>query len=157
MAVFTATFNAVAITAAQDLFEIVASSTRRIVIHEMAIGQYTDFGDAAAEILSVLIMRGHTTTGSGGSAVTPANVRSNSGAESCTATVAKNNTTVATGGSPETLRAEAWNVQAPYIHSPGADERIELDAGERLVFRITAPADSITTNATVTFEEFPIP
>ena len=48
MTVFTASFSAVAITAAQDLFEIVAPSNSRVRLLEIDIGQYTDFGDAQA-------------------------------------------------------------------------------------------------------------
>jgi hypothetical protein len=40
----------------------------------LRLGQYSDAGDASAEMLSVLVMRGHTTSGSGGSSATPANV-----------------------------------------------------------------------------------
>jgi multidrug resistance efflux pump len=68
MAVYTATFNAVAVTAAQDLFSIVAPSDGRVVIRELRIGQYSDFGDAQAEILPILLIRGYTVAGSVGSA-----------------------------------------------------------------------------------------
>ncbi len=49
MTVFSAAFSAVAISAAQDLFEIVAPSDSRIRLLEIDIGQYSDFGDAAEE------------------------------------------------------------------------------------------------------------
>src|SRR3990167_9808586 len=52
--IFTATVNAVVVSAAQDVFEIVAPQGKRVKIREIVLGQYTDFGDAAAEILSVL-------------------------------------------------------------------------------------------------------
>ncbi len=44
MTVFSASFSAVAISAAQDLFEIVAPSDSRIRLLEIDIGQYSDFG-----------------------------------------------------------------------------------------------------------------
>src|SRR3990167_2451126 len=73
--IFTATFSAVAISAAQDAFEIVASQGSLVKIRAVTLGQYSDFGDPAttAEILSVLIVRGYTTAGTGGSTVTPTN------------------------------------------------------------------------------------
>ena len=60
MTVFSAAFSAVAISAAQDLFEIVAPSDSRVRLLEIDIGQYSDFADAQAEILSIAIHRGHT-------------------------------------------------------------------------------------------------
>ena len=144
---FTATFSAVAVSAAQDLFEITAPATHRVAITELRLGQYTDFGDAASEILSLLIIRNYTTTGSGGAAVTPvALVPSEATAAS---TVARNNTTGATDGTPLILLADAWNVQTPYRW----EGRIIIPASTRLVVRITAPADAITTNGTLVFEE----
>ena len=152
MTVFAATFAAVAVTAAQDAFEIVAPADSRVRIREVRLAQYSDFGDAQAEILSVRIMRGHGTAGSGGAAVTPGNLES--WGRAAGATVAANNTTVATGGSPVTLVADGWNVAAGWWWYPADDsERISLEPGERLVVRITAPADSLTVNGTVVFEE----
>ena len=65
MSIFSASFSAVAVSAAQDVFELVAPSTSRVAIRSISLGQYSDAGDAAAELLSVLIMRGHTTSGPG--------------------------------------------------------------------------------------------
>lgn len=70
-AVFSATFSAVAVSAAQDLFEIVAPNTSRVAIRSISLGQYSDAGDAQAEMLSVPLIRGYTT--SGGTSVTPIN------------------------------------------------------------------------------------
>ena len=81
MTVFSAAFSAVAISVAQDLFEIVAPSDSRVRLLEIDIGQYSDIGGATAdlaaaeqEIISLTIHRGHTVSGSGGSTVTPVNV-----------------------------------------------------------------------------------
>jgi hypothetical protein len=148
---FAATLVAVAVTAAQDVFEIVAPSDKMLTIREVLLGQYTDAGDTAAEILSVTIIRGFTVAGTGGASVTPASLRGGGGTS--TATVLRNNTTVANTGTTATLRSEAWNIQAPYIYSPEEEERIIMAPGERLVVRITAPADSITLNGTLVYEE----
>ena len=75
MSIFSATFSAVAVSVAQDVFELVAPSNSRVAIHSVSLGQYSDAGDASAELLSVTILRGHTTSGSGGSSVTPSNPR----------------------------------------------------------------------------------
>lgn len=153
MAIYAATFSGVAISAAQDVFEIVAPSNSRVRIAEIAIGQYSDAGDAVAEILSVQVIRGYTTTGSGGASVTPVNLSGHSGAASATSTVARNNTGVASGGSPATIRSDTWNIQTPWIYVPARVEQFILDAGQRLVVRVTAPADELTVNGTILFEE----
>lgn len=159
MAIYTATFAAIGVAAAQDLFEIVAPSNSRVKINSIEIGQYTDFGDAAAEILSMQLIRGFTTTGSGGAAVTPANISGITGSPSAGSTVARNNTTVAQDGTGLILLANSWNIQAPWVYQPRRDvdptrdERIILAPSQRLVLRVTAPADSLTTNGTLIFEE----
>ncbi len=159
MTVYTASFSAVAITAAQDLFEIVAPANSRVRVLEIDIGQYSDFGDAQAEILSIAVHRGHTTSGSGGSTVTPANLNPYGAAAG--STVEANNTTVATT-SGTLLWATGWHVQAgflwspPEISPPGVvpfRRHIIVKPSQRLVIRITAPTDEITTNGTILFEE----
>lgn len=151
--VYAATFSAVAVTAAQDVFEITAPATSRVLIRGIRIGQYTDAGDAAAEILSVLVIRGYTTSGSGGSSVTPVNLHGWSGAPSASSTVEANNTTVANTGTAVTLLADTMNVQAGWQYYPAPHDHMVLDYSQRLVVRITAPADSLTMNGTLIFQE----
>lgn len=153
MAIFHAPFSAVAVTAAQDVFEIVASATSRVVIREVRLGQYSDAGDAAAELLAVTMTRGFTTSGSGGGTITPVNVSGTAGAASAGSTVERNNTTQAST-SGTLIYADAWNVQAPFLWLPSqGDQVFLLEAGQRFVVSITAPADSLTMNGTLVFEE----
>jgi hypothetical protein len=153
MAIYTAAFSAVAVAAAQDVFELVAPEDSQVALRAVRLGQYSDAADAQAEMLSVTLVRGHTTSGAGGAAVTPANLRPEAGAKPGAATVARNNTTLAANGAPVTLIADSWNVQRGWRYCPRADERIVLQNGQRLVVRITAPADEVTLNGTITFEE----
>ncbi len=159
MTVFSAVFTAVAISAAQDLFELVAPSDSRVRLLEIDLAQYSDFADAQAEILPVNIYRGYTVSGSGGSTVTPTNI--NPYGRATGATVERNNTTVATT-SGSLLWATGWHLQAGFIWRPPEDmprgldpfrRHILLKPSQRLVIRITAPADSITTNGSILFEE----
>jgi hypothetical protein len=152
MAVFTAPFSAIAVSAAQDLFTLTAPSTSRLAILEVRFGQYTDFGDAAAEILGVT-MRSGDTAGSGGAAVTPLNVsRHTSAPATAGTTVARNNTTQASGGS--VIWADAWNIQAPFLWlPPDPKQRFIIEASGVFVVAVTAPADSITASGTITWEE----
>lgn len=153
MAIFVATFAAVAVTAAQDVFEIVAPASSRLLIREIRLGQYSDPGDAQAEMLSVQIIRGYTTSGSGGGSVTPVNLSPVSGAAAATATVERNNTTVAADGTGAVLLADTFNVMGGWRYYPVPEERIEVGVSQRLVVRITAPADSLTMNGTLVYEE----
>lgn len=153
MAIFVATFAAVAVTAAQDVFEIVAPASSRLMIREIRLGQYSDPGDAQAEMLSVQIIRGYTTSGSGGGSVTPVNLSPVSGAAAATATVERNNTTVAQDGTGAVLLADTFNVMGGWRYYPVPEERIEVGVSQRLVVRITAPADALTMNGTLVYEE----
>ncbi len=150
--VFYSAFAAVAVTAAQDVFEIVAGSAAdETIIRYIEIGQYTDFGDAAAEILSIQLIKGYTTSGADGGTITPRPRQT--GEAAALATVERNNTTLAQSGTALVLYAGAFNVQAGWIWDRPPSDRIVLNAGERLVVRISAPADSVTMNGTLIHEE----
>ena len=149
---FRATFSAQALAAAtaQDVFEIVAPSDKRVQLTELHLGQYTDFGDAAAEILSLLIIRGFTVA-SNGTAITPISpVQAVFGG-----TVLRNGNTLANTGTTVTDLATAWNIQAPFFYSSEKliSVPIILAPSERMVIRLTAPADELTFNGTVKFLE----
>ena len=154
--IFTATFSAVAVSAAQDVFELTTAATSRIEICEIFLGQYSDAGDAAAEMLSVQIVRGHTVAGSGGAAVTPTNFEPWS--RDAVTTVARNNTTIAADGTAVVLHSEAFNVQGGWLYKPFKfsntdNERPKIEASGSVVVRITAPADAVTMNGTIKFRE----
>jgi hypothetical protein len=149
---YSAQFNAVAATAQQDLFEIVAPADAVVVIHQIALAQSTEVGDAAEEALSILVKRGATTSGSGGSAPTPAPLEF--GFPAAGSTVEVNNTTKATAGTIVTLHADVWNVRSQLLILPTPELRIVLSPSQRLTVELaTTPADSITMNGTLYFEE----
>lgn len=151
MRAYSATFSAVAITAAQDLFEINAPSTKPVVILGCELGQYTEVGDAQDEFLSLTFVTGYTTSGSGGSAFTALPL--DPGDAAFGGTVEINNTTVANTGTAAIRHASAWSVRGQYIWLPPPEMRVIIAAAGRGVLRITAPADSVTTNGTIYFAE----
>jgi hypothetical protein len=153
MGIYVASFSAIAVSAAQDVFELTAHASSRVALRELRLGQYSDAGDSEAELLSVLILRGYTTSGSGGAAMTPANISGHSGAPAAVTVVERNNTTGASTGTPAVLLASAWNVQDEYLWLPDPDARPIIEVSTRVVVRITAPADALTTNGTLVFEE----
>lgn len=152
MTVFSATFSAVAVTAAQDVFEIAAPVNSRVMLREIKICQYSDPGDAQAEILSISLVRGNTVTGSGGSTPTPVPLGVSTGAPG--SIVKANNTTPASGGSPVTVWSDVLNVANGFVWRPRErDDRIIVEAGARIAVRLSAPVDSLTMNGTIVFDE----
>lgn len=146
--VFTVSFSAVAVTAAQDLFELTAPAGYKLEIIDVRFGQVSDVGDAAAEQLAVNFTRGKA-SGSGGTAPTPVPVRDDGRAAGTTAEV--NNTTPGAGGT--VVLSDVFNIAAPYLYRPGEAERITIAPGGRIGIGITVPADSLTMYGTVTFAE----
>lgn len=152
MAIYYAPFSAISVSAAQDLWEVVAPSNSYVRLKEVRFGQYSDAGDAEAEILSVTFVRGDTVSGSGGSTITPVPVWPGPTQPTAGTTVERNNTTVA-NTSGAVIWADAWNVQTPFLYLPEADAAIVIKPSQRLCVRITAPGDAITMNGVLTFEE----
>lgn len=155
---YTVSFAAVAVTAAQDLFALLAHASSRIAICRAEVWQTSDFGDAQAEILAYTFKRGATVAGSAGTAATPVNVKAWGRAAVTTARV--NDTVQAGTGTIVTVLAGGFNVAAGLVYAPkfGADnhidERITVEQGQRLVLSLDGtPADSVTMSGSITFEE----
>lgn len=149
---YSVIFSAVAVSAAQDLFEITPADDKPVNILGLFIGQTSDAGDAADELLQVSVIRGFTTSGSGGSAATPAPLDNIDTAAGFTAEV--NNTTVANTGTSVTLHTDTFNVRAGYQlwWTPETTPRA-TQANTTVVVRITAPADALTMSATLYVQE----
>lgn len=151
--VYKAAFSATALsTNPTDLFCLTAPSNSRVRIREIVFGQYSDFGDAEAEILSVLVMAGSTAPSSG-SAITPQNVERHSGAPTASSSALGPSTTLASTASAEVMIADVVNMAAGWAYRPDMDECIVLEPSERLAVQVSAPADAITANGTITFQE----
>lgn len=143
--VYAIPFAAVAITAAQDLVEISPADDKPVELIGWHLGQTSDAGDAQDEQLQLTVIRGHTTSGSGGTSATPAPLNPGDAAASFAAEI--NNTTIASSGTGVTLFASAWNVRAGSDVWLPEDVRPRASQGNTtLVVRMSAPADSITTN-----------
>lgn len=149
---YSVAVQGVSVSAAQDVFEIRPADDKPCVLHGLFIGQYSDAGDAQDELLSVRIIRGFTSSGSGGSTPTPTPMHPSDAAAGFSAEA--NNTTVATTGTTTEVHADAFNVRAGYQMIWTPEMRPQVGQGNTsLVVRITAPADAITMNATLYVEE----
>lgn len=149
---YTVSFAGVAVTAAVDLFEILPAANKPCYVHGLFLGQTSDVGDAAEEILRFSIVRGNTTSGSGGAAATPRPMDSNSVAAGFTAET--NNTTAASAGTAVTLHSDTFNVRSGYGIWWTPEARPRVNNANLLVVRLgAAPADSLTMSGTLYVEE----
>lgn len=149
---YTVSFAAVSISAAQDLFEITAAAGKTLRIAGLFLGQYSDFGDAQDELLSIAIKSGQTVSGSGGSAPTPVPTGVTDVAAGFSAEV--NNTTKANTGTIVTHHSDVWVVRGGNQWWFPENYRVELTGGRRATVElVAAPADAITANGTLYVEE----
>lgn len=155
--IFTYPFSATALTTGGsiDLWCVTAPSNSRVAVREIVFGQYSDPGDAQAEMLSILFMTGSTASSSGGSAITGLNLNRYSTASTPTAncTVVGPSTTLASTTSASVVRAETFNVMAGYRFYPVPAERPIIGLSQRFVVRITVPNDALTVNGTLMLQE----
>jgi hypothetical protein len=150
--VYTVVFSAVTVSAAQDLFEISPADDKPCEIVGIELGQTSDAGDAADELLQLSVIRGFTSSGSGGSSATPGVLRPADTAAGFSAEV--NNTTVANTGTSVTLHTTAWNVRGGYIQWFPEGARPTANQGNTtMVVRTTAPADALTMSGTLWVRE----
>lgn len=150
---YSVSFSAQAMTTAQDLFEITPADDKPIRIAGIWLFQTTDLGDAAEEIIGIVVKRGNTTSGSGGAAGTIEAVAPSDATPGFAAEVY--NTTAASAGTEDILLRDGWNIRSPYQlllpedMRPGASQ-----AHTTLVVALAAaPADSITVSGTIMVEE----
>lgn len=150
---YTAQFSGVSVSAQQDFFELVAPSDAVVIVHQLVLSQSSEVGDAQEEGLLVQLKRGATTSGSGGTTVTPVPLQA--GFSAAGSTCEANNTTKSKDGTIVTLHSEAWNVRAPFVWLPPPEGRIVLSPSARFAVELgTTPNDAITMSGTLYFEEY---
>lgn len=117
------------------------------------VGGTADAGDAQEEFLRLAIIRGHTTSGSGGSAATPVPLDPVDTAAGFAAET--NNTTIASAGSTTTPWAGGVNVRVPGPVFFGDPSNYQMcpkasQANTTIVLRcLTTVADDISMSVTV--------
>lgn len=150
--VYDIPISAVGATVAQDLWEITGHAARPFVLLGFSISQSSDFGDAQAENLQVLVKSGQTTSGSGGTAPTPSPTEPGGAAAGFTAEI--NNTTKASAGTIVTHDSRTLNVAVGLDVVYTQEQQKLMAAGRRLTIElVNAPADSLTLNGTATVQE----
>jgi hypothetical protein len=150
--IYTVTFENVSVAASQDLFEITPADDKPIQIWGWEIdnvGGTADAGDAQEEFWRLLLRTGHATSGSGGTAPTPAAVVSTDGAAGFTAEA--NNTTIASTGTTRDIWAGGLNVRIPGpFFLPPELCPVLSQADTRVVLRLlSTPADAVSCSGTI--------
>jgi hypothetical protein len=149
---YSAVFQGVAVTAAQDAFLLITTSSVPIDIHYISLGQSSDAGDAQDELLRVRLRRGMTTNGSGGT--TPTGQLLTGGDAAVATTVHANDTTASSAGTIVELWEECFNVRAGWIWCPTPAMRIRVPISGKFAVNLpAAPADSLTMSGTIVWEE----
>jgi hypothetical protein len=151
---YAVTFEAVAVTASQDFFELIPADDKPIALHGLVLSQSSDTGDAAEEILRLKVIRGHATSGSGGTAPTPVALDPAGAAAGTAAEV--NNTTIASTGTAVDVLADTFNIRSGYQFwwTPETRPKCSQANGVSIAVRLmAAPADSLTMSGTLYFEE----
>lgn len=147
-------FDRVAVSAVQDLFEILVPADMVMVVHRLVVSQDSEEGDAEDEQLYVSLRRvsGSPTSGSGGSTPTPQPL--DQGDAASTLTAEANNDTQLSGGTNVVVHSEAFNIRAGLDYHPTPEERIVISPSTRLLVELEeAPADAVTMSGTLIVEE----
>lgn len=157
---YSASFENVAITAAQDLFNIAPAADKPIKLQALVIsnvGGAADAGDAQEELLRISIRRflATVTNGTGGSTPTPVALDPSDAASGATVRANDATTRASTSGTNSLFHADGFNVRIPYQMIWTPETQLEI-AGtvQRIIIGLdTAPADSLSVSGTVYFEE----
>lgn len=157
MRVYTVTFENVSVSAAQDFFEITPADDKPIVLLGMNldnVGGTADAGDAQEELWRLLVRRGHTVSGSGGAAPTPAPLTSIDTAAGFAAET--NNTTIANTGTTTDNICCGWNIRVPLREYWPPELRVMASqANTTIVVRLlSTPADTVSVSGTLWVGEF---
>lgn len=149
---YTITISGIASPAtAFDFVEISPAANKPVRLRRIRIAQTTE-PTTEEEQLAITVVRGHTTTGSGGDTtpdggvLSPANTASGYTAETM-------NTTIASAGTAVNLVEDAWNTRSGYDMAFAPEEAPECINGVLLVVRSSAPADAVTIRGTIWVEE----
>lgn len=150
--VYTVVFENVSISASQDLFELTPADDKPISILGWEldnVGGTADAGDAQEEFWRLLLRRGHTTSGSGGTAPTPVPVISSDAAAGFAAEV--NNTTIASVGTTKDIWVGGVNVRIPGpMFLPPEVLPVVSQADTTVVLRLlSTPADAVSCSGTI--------
>ena len=151
LAIYSAPFDNISVSVAQDLFEIAVPSTAAILLLSAKIG----LADTETnEQLRIVLKRGSgaMTSGSGGGTITPVPHNGKFASSSCT--VERNNTTLATAGTITDLDADGFPTQGGWVYLPTPEERIWFGPSTWAILRlVNAPGAAMNMSGRITWGE----
>src|SRR4051812_28729632 len=150
---YTVSFENVAITAVQDLFNLAPAADKPIRLIGLTlsnVGGAADAGDAQEELLRLSIRRmtATVTNGTGGSTPTPVRKDIDDAAASFTSRCNDATTRATTTGTNDLWLPDGWNVRIPYAMWFPEDWHLESQATTQhvIIGLDTAPADSLSVS-----------
>jgi hypothetical protein len=153
--VYSAPIDALAFTAATDVFEITPAADRAVRILGMRLCQTTDLQDAAEEVLRIGVYR-DATAGSTGTALTEVAYTNAALSGTVQTAVVANRGTPSSGGT--LIDVIGWNIRIPLEWYPIPELRPKFSnlaaEGPVSTFRLmSAPTDSITVSGCLYWTE----
>jgi len=149
---YTVSIDAVAVSATQDLFGLLATSGMAFKVHSLYLGQKTL---TTAEMKQITVRRNPATAtvGSGGSAATPRPHVPGDAAATVTARI-NDTTPQTTNGTQAILYADVWHFLNGLIWMPAPEQRPIIKPSEGLAVNMaTAPSGSMTVSGSLVIEE----
>lgn len=144
---YTITISGVASPATSfDFLEVSPAANKPVMLRRIYIAQ-TSEPTTEEEQLALTVIRGYTSSGSGGD-TTPDGGALTPGEAAYSFTAETMNTTVATTGTPVNLVEAAWNTRAGLDLAFSPEEAPVCINGVLLCVRSSAPADAVTIRAT---------
>ncbi len=149
---YTVTIDAVAVSAAQDLFGLLATASMAFKVHELFLGQKT-LTTAEMRQITCKRMPATATVGSGGSAATPRKDLSGDAAATFTARI-NDTTPQTTGGTAEPVYADDWYYSNQNLIWIPREKGPVIKPSDGFVVNLpTAPSGSMTVSGSLKIEE----
>ena len=154
--IFTYPFSAGALSTggSVDLWCVTGSTSTRYAVREIRIGQYSEAGDAQAEMLPITFFSGSTAPSSA-TAITGLNINrySTAVAPQATCTVAGPSTVIASTASAALILADSFNVAGGFHYYPVPAERYILGLSQRFVVRGGSANAAVKLTGTLMLQE----
>jgi hypothetical protein len=152
MRLYTIQFNNVAISAAQDLFGVLATANMAFKVHWIELGQKTLVTWEAKEV-QLIRNPATVTVGSGGAAATPQKV--NNGDSAATVTSRTNDTVSQnTSGTAAVLWSREWEFLNGFFWMPAPEQRPIISPSQGLQLKLgSAPSAAMTASGSMMIEE----
>lgn len=149
--IYTITFSAISVAAAQDLLLVRPATNKVVVLHKAIVTP--DDSETNQQLKTTIKRQTATLTVTGGTSVTPTPTATSNSAAGMTAT--RNHTTrTTTNGTELILNAESFPSQGGFEYVPDISQRPIFVAGEGLIFGLEeAPGSSIPMSGILVVEE----